>query len=246
MNINNHIASISRINNHSEDHGDYIHNNHQHHHDNNTNNNIHKHTKNVSLVPALFVFGDSTVDAGNNNHIITISRSNFPPYGRDLTDKKPSGRFCNGRLVIDYIASMVGLQRRVVAYLDMYYDIKRKHKFHNIPLQLEVSFASASSGFYESTATHFNALPLRKQLEQFKEYRQELIAERGLGNGLEIIGKAIFIISTGTNDYLNNYFLNPYLRSKYSLPQFQNILLDICSQFIKVDQHPNPLRRFMS
>lgn len=91
MNINNHIASISRINNHSEDH------------DNNTNNNIHKHTKNVSLVPALFVFGDSTVDAGNNNHIITISRSNFPPYGRDLTDKKPSGRFCNGRLVIDYI-----------------------------------------------------------------------------------------------------------------------------------------------
>ncbi|KAJ8554567.1 hypothetical protein K7X08_025245 [Anisodus acutangulus] len=35
-------------------------------------------------VPAIIVFGDSSVDVGNNNQI----SSNFEPYGRDFYDKK--------------------------------------------------------------------------------------------------------------------------------------------------------------
>lgn len=249
--VNNDVASV-RINSYIDDHRYYIDDiNKKHHQDDSndtatdknrgditngydlhqvSNNSNDEHNRNASLVSAMFVFGDSTVDVGNNNHLITVSRSNFPPYGRDLMTKKPSGRFCNGKLVIDYIASMVNLQPRLVPYLDILDDLERGQ---NVPLQLEVSFASACSGFYKSTATHFNALPLQKQLDHFKEYRQKLIVERGLENSLDILGRAIFIISTGTNDLLNNYYLNPYLRSRYSLFQFQNLLLDICSQFIK-------------
>jgi len=54
---------------------------------------------------ALFVFGDSTVDAGNNNFIRTPMKSNFPPYGRDFINHIPTGRFTNGRLVSDFIGS---------------------------------------------------------------------------------------------------------------------------------------------
>lgn len=54
------------------------------------------------LVPALFLFGDSIVDVGNNNHIHTIIKANFPPYGRDFAKHEPTGRFCNGKLATDF------------------------------------------------------------------------------------------------------------------------------------------------
>lgn len=54
------------------------------------------------LVPALFIFGDSVADVGNNNNLLTIVKANFPPYGRDFVNHKPTGRFCNGKLAMDY------------------------------------------------------------------------------------------------------------------------------------------------
>jgi hypothetical protein len=58
----------------------------------------------ASVVPALFVFGDSTVDCGTNNYINTTLhfRGDFPPYGQDFFDK-PTGRFSNGRVIVDFI-----------------------------------------------------------------------------------------------------------------------------------------------
>lgn len=54
-------------------------------------------------VSAIFVFGDSTVDPGNNNYLPTVFRSDFPPYGRDFLQHRPTGRFSNGRLVTDFV-----------------------------------------------------------------------------------------------------------------------------------------------
>jgi hypothetical protein len=36
------------------------------------------------LVPALFIFGDSIVDVGNNNYLFTLVKSNFPPLWQGL------------------------------------------------------------------------------------------------------------------------------------------------------------------
>lgn len=53
---------------------------------------------------ALSIFGDSQFDAGNNNYINGSGKVNYWPYG-DTTFKYPSGRFCDGRLVPDFIGS---------------------------------------------------------------------------------------------------------------------------------------------
>lgn len=55
-----------------------------------------------------FLFGDSLVDAGNNNYLFTISKADSPPYGLDFTPSAghPTGRFTNGRTVADIIGTL--------------------------------------------------------------------------------------------------------------------------------------------
>jgi hypothetical protein len=57
----------------------------------------------AAAVPALILFGDSTVDVGNNNYLNTFITSDFLPYGRDFDTKSPTGRFTDGRMVADYL-----------------------------------------------------------------------------------------------------------------------------------------------
>jgi hypothetical protein len=58
-------------------------------------------------VPAFLVFGDSIVDTGNNNAVLTLTRSDFRPYGKDLNGGVPTGRFSNGRIPTDLLGSFV-------------------------------------------------------------------------------------------------------------------------------------------
>lgn len=95
-------------------------------------------------VPALIVFGDSTVDAGNNNFIPTVARGNFPPYGRDFDRGVATGRFSNGRLVTDFLSEAFGLPSSVPAYLDPSYTIEQ--------LATGVTFASGGTGLDDLTA----------------------------------------------------------------------------------------------
>jgi hypothetical protein len=61
------------------------------------------------LVPALFIFGDSVLDVGNNNLLPTIIRSNFFPYGIDFVNHYATGRFSNGKLVVDFACTFLSL-----------------------------------------------------------------------------------------------------------------------------------------
>lgn len=54
-------------------------------------------------IPAVYAFGDSIVDQGNNNLIKTLVYCNFPPYGRDFDGGVPTGRFSNGKTPPDLI-----------------------------------------------------------------------------------------------------------------------------------------------
>ena len=53
---------------------------------------------------AFFVFGDSLVDNGNNNYLVTAARADSPPYGIDTPDHRATGRFSNGKNVPDIIS----------------------------------------------------------------------------------------------------------------------------------------------
>ena len=57
-------------------------------------------------VTCMLVFGDSSVDPGNNNRIPLAPKGNFPPYGKDLFNGHPTGRLSNGRLATDFIGNM--------------------------------------------------------------------------------------------------------------------------------------------
>jgi len=96
-------------------------------------------------VPAVIVFGDSTVDTGNNNQIPTPLRADFPPYGRDMPGgARATGRFGNGRLPPDLISEALGLPPLVPAYLDPAYGID--------DFARGVCFASAGTGIDDATA----------------------------------------------------------------------------------------------
>lgn len=53
-------------------------------------------------VPCYFIFGDSLVDNGNNNNIVSLAKANYMPYGIDFPGG-PTGRFSNGKTSVDVI-----------------------------------------------------------------------------------------------------------------------------------------------
>lgn len=56
-----------------------------------------------SAKPTVFIFGDSLVDPGNNNYLpAALAKANFAYNGIDFP-AGATGRFCNGRTVVDVI-----------------------------------------------------------------------------------------------------------------------------------------------
>jgi hypothetical protein len=56
-------------------------------------------------LPAMYMFGDSTLDVGNNNYLpgANVRRANRPYYGVDFPGGVPTGRFSNGYNTADFI-----------------------------------------------------------------------------------------------------------------------------------------------
>ncbi|KAL6010303.1 hypothetical protein ACLOJK_000734 [Asimina triloba] len=180
-------------------------------------------------VPAIIVFGDSSVDTGNNNQISTIAKSNFEPYGRDFIGGKPTGRFCNGRVATDFISQALGLNPAIPAYLDPSITIRDSAQ--------GVCFASAATGFDNATSDVLNVIPLWKQLEYFKEYQRKLRGYLGVEAAETRLREAVYIISLGTNDFVENYY-NRYARDggrarEYSIGAYQDFLIGIAEGFTR-------------
>ncbi|XP_050370066.1 GDSL esterase/lipase At5g22810 [Argentina anserina] len=177
------------------------------------------------LVPAMFIFGDSVVDVGNNNHLLTLVKSNFPPYGRDFVNHNPTGRFCNGKLASDFTAENLGFASYQPAYLSGEATGKN--------LLIGANFASAGSGYYEATAKLFNAISLSQQVEYYKEYQNKVVGIGGKVNTTSIISDAIYLVSAGSSDFVQNYYVNPLVNKVYTIDQFSNILMQSYANFIQ-------------
>ncbi|PHU00649.1 GDSL esterase/lipase [Capsicum chinense] len=59
---------------------------------------------------AFFVFGDSLVDNGNNNYLVTSARADSPFYGIDYPTHRATGRFSNGLNMPDIISEQLGME----------------------------------------------------------------------------------------------------------------------------------------
>ncbi|KAJ4748933.1 GDSL esterase/lipase APG [Rhynchospora pubera] len=177
------------------------------------------------LVPAVITFGDSTVDVGNNDYLETIFKANFPPYGRDFKNHVPTGRFCNGKLATDITAETLGFTTYAPAYLSPQASGKN--------LLIGANFASAASGYYDETAYLYHAIPLSQQLQYYKEYQSKLAQIVGPSKANGILTGSLYILSTGASDFVQNYYINPYLNKFHSPDDFANILIGIFNNFVK-------------
>ncbi|CAN1836882.1 GDSL esterase/lipase APG [Linum perenne] len=156
-----------------------------------------------ALVPGLIIFGDSAVDVGNNDYLPTLFKANYPPYGRDFVTHQPTGRFCNGKLATDITGETLGFKTYPPAYLSP--DAMGSN------LLTGANFASAASGFDEKAASLNHAITLPQQLELFKEYKGKLAKAAGANRSATIISDSLYILSAGSSDFLQNYYVNPLL-----------------------------------
>ncbi|TVU45663.1 hypothetical protein EJB05_05155 [Eragrostis curvula] len=226
-----------------------------------------------ALVPGVMIFGDSVVDAGNNNRLATLVRADFPPYGRDFpTTHAPTGRFCNGKLATDYTVENLGLSSYPPAYLSEEAQSNNKSLLHG------ANFASGAAGYLDATAAlyvsafalqqrHAGAAPharvltaldfiskceccaasltllitscvqgaisLSRQLDYFREYQSRVAASAGAQRAAALTSGSIYVVSAGTSDYVQNYYVNPVLAATYTPDQFSDALMQPFTAFVE-------------
>lgn len=182
-----------------------------------------------AIFPAILIFGDSAVDTGNNNYITPIispSRADHPPYGRDFPNHKPTGRFSNGKLVPDLLADTLGLKESVPPFLDPGLSDK--------DLITGVSFGSAGSGFDDLTSVPTGALTMSKQVGHFRKYIEKIEKIVGEKKAKDIIRKALVVINSGSNDFVINYYDLPTRRLQYNITGYQDFVLKRLQSFVEV------------
>ncbi|CAL5201519.1 unnamed protein product [Lathyrus oleraceus] len=178
------------------------------------------------LVPALYVFGDSTVDAGNNNNLNTVAKANNFPYGIDFNNCS-TGRFSNGKTFADLIAIKLGLPMP-----PPYIGVSTTERYQ---ITSGMNYASGSCGILNSTRNG-ECLSLEKQVEYFTSTVMNDLP-RNLQSKTKLrhyLSKSIFLLSTGSNDYILNYFKQKMGKNKMTNPEeFANYLIDQLGSNIK-------------
>lgn len=77
-------------------------------------------------------------------------------------------------------------------------------------------------------------IPLWKQLENYKEYQAKLRSYQGAATANQTINEALYVMSLGTNDFLENYYtILPGRSSQYTIQQYQDFLVGIAGGFIE-------------
>ncbi|KAA8549470.1 hypothetical protein F0562_001154 [Nyssa sinensis] len=175
--------------------------------------------------PALLIFGDSTVDTGNNNYINTVFRGNHQPYGQDFPGRVATGRFSNGKLVPDFLASMLELKESVPPFLDP--------TLSDDELRSGVSFASAGSGYDDLTTVASGVIPVSKQTGYLKMYVERLERIVGEEEARRIVNGALVTVSAGTNDFIFNFYDVPTRRLQFNVSGYQDFLLNRLQSFVK-------------
>lgn len=168
----------------------------------------------------IFIFGDSLVDTGNNNYITTLARADIWYNGIDYDNGFPTGRFCNGRTVPDYLSQIMRVSPPI-PYLDP--------EANGTNLLGGVNFASGGSGILPSTGyKYIGRTPFDRQIEYFVDIKAKLASmmDPPAESAHHFISEALFYINIGSYDYVSNYFLRDSKVSQlYSVGQYQELLL---------------------
>lgn len=82
-----------------------------------------------------------------------------------------------------------------------------------------------------------SAISLPQQLDHYKDYIsriQEIATSNNNANASSIISNGIYIVSAGSSDFIQNYYINPLLYKDQSPDDFSDLLILSYSSFIQV------------
>lgn len=78
---------------------------------------------------------------------------------------------------------------------------------------------------------------MSQQLALYREYQTKLSQAAGTNRASSIVASALYIVSTGASDFVQNYYINPLLYKSQSPEKFSSLLISIFSNFIRVSKH---------
>ncbi|CAI8584712.1 unnamed protein product [Vicia faba] len=177
-------------------------------------------------VPCYFIFGDSLVDNGNNNVLRSLARADYLPYGIDFPDG-PSGRFSNGKTTVDEIAELLGFDDYIPPYVSASDDAILKG----------VNYASAAAGIREETGQQLGGrISFSGQVNNHQDAVSRVVNLLGTQDeAASYLGKCIYSIGLGSNDYLNNYFMPEFYPtgSQYTPEAFADVLIEAYTEHLR-------------
>ncbi|PSS19635.1 GDSL esterase/lipase [Actinidia chinensis var. chinensis] len=150
--------------------------------------------------PAVFNFGDSNSDTGGL--VAGLADHLDPPYGQ-IYFQKPSGRFCDGRLIIDFLMDAMDLP-----FLNPYLDSIGIPSFRK-----GCNFAAAGSTILPATASSVSPFSFGIQVAQFLRFKArvlDLLAKtKKLAKYLppeDYFGKGLYMFDIGQNDLAGAFY----------------------------------------
>lgn len=78
------------------------------------------------------------------------------------------------------------------------------------------------------------AIPLSQQIQYYKEYQGKLTSVAGSNQAASIIKGAVYLVSFGSSDFVQNYYVNPFLYKANTPDQYSSYLVGIFITTIKV------------
>ncbi|KAL8268297.1 hypothetical protein R6Q59_002095 [Mikania micrantha] len=171
-----------------------------------------------SQVSCYFIFGDSLVDSGNNNNLITTEKANYPPYGADFP-KGATGRFTNGRTSADIIGQLLGFPGFIPPYATA----------TDAEIISGVNYGSGGAGILPESGINLgDRISMDEQLLNHAAIIARLSVLQGNKTFTnEYIKKCIYLVNIGNNDYVNNYLMpDTYPDGRiYNPDQFASVLI---------------------
>ncbi|KAF6135946.1 hypothetical protein GIB67_006838 [Kingdonia uniflora] len=171
--------------------------------------------------PAVFNFGDSNSDTGGL--VAGVAEQLNPPNGQTYF-RNPSGRFCDGRLIIDFLSFKLPAQiTAIISYaLCMHYAVDAM----DLPLlnsyldsigapifRKGCNFAAAGSTVLPATASSVSPFSFGIQVAQFFRFKIRVLELLSRGKKLakylpqqDYFGKGLYMLDIGQNDLAGAFY----------------------------------------
>ncbi|KAK4282830.1 hypothetical protein QN277_014158 [Acacia crassicarpa] len=162
--------------------------------------------------PAVFNFGDSNSDTGDLAAGLGFQPP--PPYGQTFF-KTPSDRFCDGRLIVDFLVDAMDLP-----FLNAYLDSVGVPNFRK-----GCNFAAAGSTILPATASSICPFSFGVQVNQFFRFKSRVLELLDKGRKFDryvpaedSFRKGLYMFDIGQNDLAGAFYSKTFDQILASIP----------------------------